>query len=104
VLRHRLLRPPLRHRPRRPLLVGLTCSGVVASLVVAPGVGGSQAADGQAPGAPGRTSTWVPGDKDGFGTATGTASKVWYTLSRGKLNDVYYRASTHPASATASSS
>jgi glucoamylase len=32
----------------------------------------------------------VPGDKDGFGTAHGTASKVWYTLSRGTLNEVFY--------------
>ena len=32
----------------------------------------------------------MPGDKNGFGTARGTASKVWYTLRDGKLSDVYY--------------
>jgi glucoamylase len=32
----------------------------------------------------------VPGDKAGFGTSHTTASKVWYTLSRGTLNEVYY--------------
>jgi glucoamylase len=86
-------------RPVPPLLAALTCGGVATALLVAgptaasgTPVSGSSAvlADGPAPGAPGEPSTWVPGDKAGFGTATGTASKVWYTLSRGKLNDVYY--------------
>jgi glucoamylase len=77
-------------RPGRRLLAALTCSGVAAAMLVAGPVAGGQAASGQAPGAPGEPATWVPGDKAGFGTARGTASKVWYTLSRGKLNDVYY--------------
>lgn len=72
------------------LLAGVTSAGLVAAAMALPGAGTSQAASGQAPGEPGSESTWVPGDKDGFGTARGTASKVWYTLSRGKLNDVYY--------------
>ena len=42
------------------------------------------------PGAPGKASDWNEGDKDGFGTAYGTASKVWYTLNDGELTDVYY--------------
>ena len=58
--------------------------------MVAPGAAPSLAASGAAPGAPGTASTWVPGDKQGFGTARGLGSKVWYTLSRGKLSDVYY--------------
>ncbi|WP_459985919.1 hypothetical protein, partial [Nocardioides sp. AN3] len=48
------------------------------------------AASAGAPGAPGTPSTWNEGDKDGFGTARGTASKVWYTLNDGMLTDVYY--------------
>ena len=32
----------------------------------------------------------MPGDKAGFGTSHTTDSKVWYTLSRGTLNEVYY--------------
>jgi glucoamylase len=48
------------------------------------------AASRSAPGAPGTASDWVPGDKAGFGTSHSTASKVWYTLSRGTLNEVYY--------------
>jgi hypothetical protein len=42
------------------------------------------------PGAPGQATTWNEGDKDGFGTAVGTASKVWYTLADGELTDVYF--------------
>jgi len=62
---------------------------VVVSLAVVP-AGSSVAAAGSAPGAPGQVSTWNEGDKDGFGTAVGTASKVWYTLADGELTDVYY--------------
>jgi glucoamylase len=76
-------------RPARRLLAAATCAGAAVAVLVAP-ASPAPAASGQAPGAPGLPSTWVPGDKNGFGTATGTASKVWYTLSRGMLNDVYY--------------
>ncbi len=58
--------------------------GIVASPALA------SATSGSAPGAPGATSDWVPGDKDGFGTARGTSSKVWYTLRNGELSEIYY--------------
>ncbi len=81
-------------RPRR-VVASLAGAALGAALVAAPGSTPGLAAaraplTGPAPGAPGTASTWVPGDKDGFGTSRGTASKVWYTLSRGKLSDVYY--------------
>jgi glucoamylase len=41
------------------------------------------AATGDAPGKPG-------GNKDGFGTSTTAASKVWHTLNGGELTEVYY--------------
>src|SRR4051794_11504212 len=47
-------------------------------------------AAGPAPGAPGAPSTWTNADKDGFGTSVGTASKLWYTLERGSLTEVYF--------------
>jgi glucoamylase len=80
---------------RRPgvqaAVAAVSGAAVTAALLVAPGlVTPAQAANGPAPGAPGTEADWVPGDKTGFGTARGTASKVWYTLSRGKLSDVYY--------------
>jgi glucoamylase len=64
-------------------------AAAVLALVVLPAGAGAAAAR-SAPGAPGTASDWVPGDKDGFGTSHGTASKVWYTLSRGTLNEVFY--------------
>ena len=68
--------------------------GSAAALVVALGFGASpvlaSARSGKAPGAPGAASDWVTGDKDGFGTARGTDSKVWYTLNNGELSEIYY--------------
>ncbi|HBY93307.1 MAG TPA: glucan 1,4-alpha-glucosidase [Chloroflexi bacterium] len=43
-----------------------------------------------APGGPGSAPRWTRGDKDAVGTAYSTSSRVWYTLSRGILNEVYY--------------
>jgi glucoamylase len=43
-----------------------------------------------APGAPGAKTVWAPADKQGFGTATGVRSKVWFTLQGGALSEVYY--------------
>jgi glucoamylase len=80
-------------RRPRPVQAAAAIAGaaLTAALVIAPGGSpGALAATGAAPGAPGTASDWVPGDKDGFGTARGTASKVWYTLSRGTLNEVFY--------------
>ena len=43
-----------------------------------------------APGAPGAKATWTRADKQGFGTAVDARSKVWFTLSRGELTEVYH--------------
>src|SRR5690242_2045155 len=69
-----------------------------ASLLLAPLMPGITPAAGAAtppaatpaPGGPGAAATWTPADKQGFGTARGTASKVWYTLEHGRLTEVYY--------------
>ena len=57
----------------------------------------SAATGSQAPGAPGQAATWSPGDKDGFGTARTTASKVWYTLNDGALSEVFFPRIDTPA-------
>src|SRR5512133_2424850 len=57
----------------------------------------SAATGSQAPGAPGQEGTWSPGDKDGFGTARTTASKVWYTLNDGALSEVFFPRIDTPA-------
>ena len=78
---------------RSAIRKGATSVSAVA-LVVSLGIVGSPAVaadqSGPAPGAPGAASDWVTGDKDGFGTARGTASKVWYTLNNGELSEIYY--------------
>jgi glucoamylase len=60
------------------------------ALVLVALLGAPAAARGaDAPGAPGQVATWTEGDKDGIGSAAGTASKVWLTLDDGVLTEVY---------------
>jgi glucoamylase len=58
----------------------------MAAIAIAPAV----AHAATAPGAPGANATWTDADKDGYGTATTTASHVWHTLDDGALTEVYY--------------
>jgi glucoamylase len=41
-------------------------------------------------GAPGIDPRWTSSSKEGFGTAYADASRVWFTISHGILNEVYY--------------
>ena len=43
-----------------------------------------------APGWPGRPARWTSSAKSGIGTAVSRASRVWFTLSHGILNEIYY--------------
>ena len=43
-----------------------------------------------APGAPGIDPRWTSSAKDGLGTAYHTSSRLWFTLSHGIVNEVYY--------------
>jgi glucoamylase len=43
-----------------------------------------------APGAPGIPPRWTSSAKAGVGTALGSASRVWFTLSHGIVDEVYY--------------
>src|SRR5262249_58344745 len=73
---------------RRPGAVLVTCS-VAVTTVLALGTGGTASAAGRAaaadvaPGAPGAPSYFDLARKDCVGTATGTRSKVWYTVAGG---------------------
>lgn len=42
------------------------------------------------PGAPGIPPRWTSSAKSGVGTALSPASAVWFTISRGILNEIYY--------------
>jgi glucoamylase len=44
----------------------------------------------EAPGAPGGASAWTTGAKQGLGTSTTLQSKVWYTIARGVITEVYF--------------
>jgi len=46
--------------------------------------------DGLPPGAPGISARWTSSAKCGVGTALARGSRVWFTLSHGILNEVYY--------------
>jgi glucan 1,4-alpha-glucosidase len=61
-------------------IVGLVLAGLPASAAIATPV---------APGGPGVASYFDLARKDCIGTATGTTSKVWYTVAGGVLSDVY---------------
>lgn len=50
---------------------------------------GSTPDTGAAPGAPGIAPTWTSSAKDAVGTSHG-ASRVWFTVGRGILNEVYW--------------
>jgi glucoamylase len=51
----------------------------------------------RAPGAPGGKATWAPADKQGFGTSRTTASRVWFTLRKAGLTELYYPDLSHPS-------
>ncbi|MFL6336021.1 MAG: glycoside hydrolase family 15 protein [Pyrinomonadaceae bacterium] len=46
--------------------------------------------DGLAPGAPGKDAQWPSAGKEAVGTSNTEASKVWFTLRGGVLDEVYY--------------
>ncbi len=74
----------LQERNRGPRQQGAVAAVALALLAAAP------AGASEAPGAPGVSSAWTTGAKEGLGTATSPASKIWFTLSQGILNEVYY--------------
>lgn len=51
----------------------------------------------RAPGGPGAAIGWGPGRKQGFGTAPGRRSRVWFTIAEGNLSEVFYPAIDAPA-------
>jgi glucoamylase len=50
----------------------------------------SQSSDNVAPGAPGIAPRWTSSAKEGVGTSASYQSRVWFTISHGILNEVYY--------------
>lgn len=50
----------------------------------------SQPADSSAFGAPGMPPRWTSSAKEGVGTAYHTSSRLWFTLSHGIVNEIYF--------------
>src|ERR1700733_7270945 len=46
--------------------------------------------DGPAFGAPGVDPRWTSSEKDAVSTAYAASSRVWFTISHGTLNEIYY--------------
>ncbi len=65
---------------------------ILAGTAVVGGIGGTSPARaaGSAPGAPGANATWNESNVQGFADSLGPASKVWYTLGNGELENVFY--------------
>ena len=51
----------------------------------------------EAPGGPGSPPSWGPGRKQAFGSSPGVSSKIWFTLARGNLSEVFYPSLDRPA-------
>jgi glucoamylase len=51
---------------------------------------GNQNLNREAPGGPGYAPHWTSSKKDGIGTSISRGSLVWYTISEGIINEVYY--------------
>lgn len=52
--------------------------------------------ENEALGSPGIEPKWTHSSKDGVGTAYSTSSNVWFALSHGILNEIYYPTIDHP--------
>src|SRR6185312_6512766 len=51
---------------------------------------GARTSNGYAPGGPGIPARWTSSAKTGVGTALSDKSHVWFTLSHGIFNEIYY--------------
>jgi glucoamylase len=75
---------------RRVGLPGAGVLAVCAAMLAALAPASRALAAGSAPGAPGASATWNEANLQGFADALGSASKVWYTLGNGELENAFY--------------
>jgi glucoamylase len=82
-------------RRLRAVAAGTAVATTVALAVTAPG--SAALAQGNAPGAPGANATWNESNLQAFADSLGSASKVWYTLGDGELENVFYPETDTPS-------
>jgi glucoamylase len=77
----------MRSAPRLPAVLAaiIIAAGLAALAPAAPAL-----AAGVAPGSPGASATWNESNLQAFAGSLGPASKVWYTLGQGELENVFY--------------
>jgi glucoamylase len=77
----------MRSAPRLSAVLAaiVTAVGLAAFAPAAPAL-----AAGVAPGSPGANATWNESNLQAFAGSLGAASKVWYTLGNGELENVFY--------------
>lgn len=68
----------------------LTAAAVILAGLAAVGGGQQARAAGSAPGAPGANATWNESNVQGFADSLGSASKVWYSVGNGELENVFF--------------
>ena len=77
-------------------MVRLSFAGAFCALVLL-GAPALTHARERAPGAPGGKATWAEADKQGFGTSATRGSRVWFTLRKAELTELYYPDLSHPS-------
>jgi glucoamylase len=75
----------------------LAAAGVTAAALTALAPAVPALAAGVAPGAPGANATWNESNLQGFADSLGSASKVWYSLGDGELENVFYPETDTPS-------
>ena len=74
------------------IAAAVTAAALTALVPAAPAF-----AAGNAPGAPGANATWNESNLQGFADSLGSASKVYYTLGNGELENVFYPQTDTPS-------
>ncbi len=79
------------------LLAAVATAAATAAAVTALAPASPALAAGPAPGAPGANATWNEANLQGFADSLGSASKVWYTLGNGELENIFYPQTDTPS-------
>ncbi len=74
----------------RPIAIAAALAALAVFGVPAVAHAPAALAAGTAPGAPGGNATWNESNLQAFADSLGSASKVWYTLGNGELENVFY--------------
>jgi glucoamylase len=85
-----------RRRATRPAAL-LAITALVTGVMAASGPALAALAQGTAPGAPGADATWNESNLQAFAGSLGAASKVWYTLGDGELENAFYPETDTPS-------